>query len=114
MLNNCRLVRFEIFNIVYSVSELWTVLVVGLVPLVFVFAIWNLSKCANRVSCNAALQAATIRIRRGLRASGRVELWSDPSSKSIPHLLQSLGRGIYPLPNRSPLAGAARLLAGWS
>ena len=69
MIINCRLVRFVIFNIVYSVSELWTVLVVGLVPLVFVFAIWNLSKCANRVSCNAALQAATIRINMAVCAT---------------------------------------------
>ena len=44
-------------------------------------------------------------------ASGRVEVWSDPSSKSIPLLLQSLGRGIYPLPNPSPLAFATELLA---
>ena len=39
---------------------------------------------------------------------------NNPSSKPIPLLLQSLGRGIYPLPNPSPLAAAAGLLAGWS
>ena len=50
-------------------------------------------------------------MRRGLCASGRVELWSYPSSKPIPLLLQSLGRGIYPLPNPSPLAAFVPLLA---
>ena len=50
-------------------------------------------------------------IRRGLCASGLVEVWSYPSSKSIPLLLQSLGRGIDPLPNPSPPPRLAGLLA---